>query len=257
VVMMFGLYVVSTVTALVAVGVLGRTVLQGGTDSLLLELPPYRVPPLGQVARVLWDRGLDFLKTAGTVILVASIVLWALLEFPRPEVYSQDFDQAIAAAEQAGDDERVVELLNTRQAEELEASMAGRLGRLIEPAIKPLGFDWKIGIGLIGSVAAREVFVSTLGQVYAAGEADEHSTTLREAMKTQRHRDGSLVYTPLTGLSILVFFMFAIQCFATVATVKQETGGWRWPMFQVAYMTSLAYVSSLLVYQVGSALGFG
>lgn len=255
--MMFGLYVVSTATALIAAGLLGRFVFRGETPSLLLELPPYRIPSVKQVARVLWDRGLDFLRTAGTVILVASIVLWGLLEFPKPEAYSQDFDLAITAAEELGDEDSVIELENARKAEELEASMAGRMGRLIEPVIRPLGYDWKIGVGLIGSIAAREVFVSTLGQVYSVGEADEDSDTLREAMRTQRHRDGSPVYTPLTGLSILVFFMFAIQCFATVATVKQEAGGWKWALFQVGYMTSLAYVAALLVYQVGSALGFG
>ena len=163
---------------------------------------------------------------------------------------------AVASAERSGDTDRLAELANQRRAAELEHSFAGRFGRLIEPLIEPLGFDWKIGIGLLGSFAAREVFVSTLGQVYAVGEADESSTTLRESLRSQRRADGSLVYTPLTGLSLLIYFMIALQCLSTVAVVRQETGSWRWVGFQLLYITGLAYFASLITYQVGRLLGF-
>lgn len=254
--MMFGLYLAGTALALAAAGVLGKLVFKGEPQPLLMELPPYRLPPLRDVLRLLWQRTRDFLVTAGTVILMASIVLWAALTFPRTHTHSQDFDQAVATARQAGDENRAGELAHEKRAEEVQNSFAGRLGRVMEPFIEPLGFDWKIGIGLIGSFAAREVFVSTMGQVYAVGEADEESSTLRAAMKAERRRDGSLVYTPLTGMSLLAFFMIALQCVSTIAVVKQESGGWKWPLFQVAYTLVLAYVASLLIYQGGRLLGW-
>jgi ferrous iron transport protein B len=139
----------------------------------------------------------------------------------------------------------------------VEHSIAGRLGHAMEPLIAPLGFDWKIGIGIVASFAAREVFVSTLGIVYGLGEAqDESSTSLRDAMRKDTREDGTPLYTPLSGLSLLVFFVLAMQCMSTLAAVKRETRSWRWPLFQVGYMTALAIGGSLLVYQVGLLLGF-
>jgi ferrous iron transport protein B len=254
--MLFGLYVVATIIALIAAGVLGKYVIKGESQPLLMELPPYRFPPARDVLVLVWGRTRDFLVTAGTVILVASIVLWAALTFPRTDVYSQDYDKAIATAQASGDEDESVRFAHEKRAEELQNSLAGRLGRVMEPFIEPLGFDWKIGIGLIGSFAAREVFVSTMGQVYAVGEADEESATLRAAMKAERRRDGTPVYTPLTGMSLLIFFMLALQCVSTVAVVRQESGGWKWPMFQIAYTLALAYGASLVVYQGGKLLGF-
>jgi ferrous iron transport protein B len=255
--MMFGLYLAGTVIALAAAGILGKLVFKGEPQPLLMELPPYRLPPLREVARLLWGRTRDFLVTAGTVILMASMVLWAALTFPRTQEYSQDYDQAIATAQRSGNENHAAELAHEKRSEEVQNSFAGRLGRVMEPFIEPLGFDWKIGIGLIGSFAAREVFVSTMGQVYAVGEADEESTTLRAAMKAERRRDGSLVYTPLTGMSLLAFFMIALQCVSTIAVVRQESGGWKWPLFQLAYTLVLAYLASLLIFQGGRLLGWG
>jgi ferrous iron transport protein B len=192
------------------------------------------------------------LTEAGTVILVCTIVLWGLLTFPRDQPLSRDYDAAIAAvgAEQAA------ALDAERRGEELRGSYAGHIGRWIEPAIEPLGFDWKIGIGLIGAFAAREVFIATMGVVYSAGEAvDEDSATLRERMRAELRADGSRVYSPLTGLSLLVFFALACQCVSTLAVVKRETGSYRWPAFLLAYMTVLAWVASFVVYQGGRLLG--
>lgn len=249
--MLFGIYIVSTIFGLVAAGVLGKLVIKGKPQPLLLELPPYRFPNPRDVARVVSERLLDFLKTAGTVILIASIVLWALLAFPKTDAPSQDYDSAIATAKVAGQTQKVESIERLKQSEQMKNSFAGRFGKAIEPALKPLGFDWKIGIGLLGSFAAREVFVSTMGQVYAAGERED-SATLKQALEKQRHEDGSPVYTPLMGFSLLVFFMFALQCVSTVAVLKQESGSWRWSGFALIYMTGLAYVSSLAVYQIGS-----
>lgn len=142
------------------------------------------------------------------------------------------------------------------ESEQLKHSYAGKLGHTIEPVIEPLGFDWKIGIGIIGAFAAREVFVSTMGVVYAAGaDADEESTTLRQALRDERTPAGARAYTPLTGLSLMIFFALACQCMSTLAAVKRETATWRWPLFLFAYMTALAWIVSFLVFQVGRLLG--
>jgi ferrous iron transport protein B len=252
------MYLFSTITALCAAWVLSRTVkpLRAKRLPFVIELPPYRLPRLRDVLRHMWERSRLFLSEAGTVILACTIVLWALLSFPRtlPED-APDYDAMIAAA---STDEARAELENQRKGELLRQSYAGRLGHAIEPAIEPLGFDWKVGIGIIGAFAAREVFVSTLGVVYSAGdEVDEESATLRERIREEVREDGSPVYTPLMGLSLMIFFALACQCMSTLAVVKRETGGFRWPLFLFAYMTGLAWIASFVVYQGGRLLGFG
>ena len=229
--LMVGMYLFSTLVALAAAAVLGRTILKGPQVPLILELPPYRLPHWGSVARSMWRKARVFLSEAGRVILVCTIVLWALLSFPN----------------------RAEEDASVR----LRESYAGQLGHAMEPTIEPLGFDWKIGIGLIGAFAAREVFVSTMGVVYGIGDdVDEESVTLREKIRAETHADGRPVYTPLVGLSLLVFFALACQCMSTLAAVRRETATWRWPVFLFVYMTALAWVASFAVYQGGRLLGF-
>ena len=241
--LMVAMYLFSTFIALVAAGVLARTVLKGPRIPLLMELPPYRMPTVSLVLRRMWERSKLFLSEAGGVILVCTVVLWGLLSFPAIEPPADGASEAEVAQWQASS---------------LEQSYGGQLGKAIEPAIRPLGFDWKIGVGMIGAFAAREVFVSTMGVVYGVGEeADEESAPLRDHMKAEVHADGSPVYTPLAGLSLMVFFALACQCMSTLAVVKRETRGYRWPVFMFVYMTALAWVASLIVYQGGLLLGFG
>jgi ferrous iron transport protein B len=143
------------------------------------------------------------------------------------------------------------------RAEELRSSLAGQMGHAIEPVIEPLGFDWKIGVGLIGAFAAREVFVSTMGVVYGVGgEVDEESASLREKIQSEQRSDGTPLYTPLMGLSLMIFFALACQCMSTLGAVYRETKSLKWPVFLFAYMTALAWVASFVVYQGGRALGF-
>ncbi|MCC6748713.1 MAG: ferrous iron transport protein B [Deltaproteobacteria bacterium] len=255
VVLMILTYLVSTLLTLLAAAVLGRTVLKGKRLPLLIELPPYRLPTPRVVALVLWHRVRMFLRTAGTIIVVASVVLWALLAFPREARYSQDYEAAIRAA---GPNSEAAALLRTQQqGERVQQSYAGRVGHFIEPALTPLGFDWKIGIGLVGAFAAREVFVATMGLVYGVGqEVTEKDATLRQALRNQRRPDGRPVYTPLTGLSLIVFFMIAMQCLSTVAVVRQESRSWGWTTFMVGYLWVAAYLASLATYQLGRLLGF-
>jgi ferrous iron transport protein B len=255
--LMVGMYAFSVATALAAAWVMSKTVkpLKAKRLPFLIELPPYRFPRLRDVLRMMWGKSSMFLKEAGTTILACSIALWALLYFPRelPQG-APDYDAMIA---QAPDDAARGDLEAARGAAHLEASYGGRLGHAIEPAIRPLGFDWKIGVGIVGAFAAREVFVSTLGIVYAVGDdADASSAPLRAKLQNARTPDGGVAYTPLVGLSLMVFFALACQCMSTLAVVRRETRGLRWPVFLFGYMTALAWVVSFCVYQGGHLLGF-
>lgn len=237
---MVAMYVFSTFMALVAAAVLGRTLLKGPRVPLLLELPPYRTPRVPTVLRQMWMRARSFLTEAGTTILVVTVILWGLLYFPRYEAPA-----GVTLTEEA------------RSREQLAQSYGGALGRAIEPAIAPLGFDWKIGVGLVGSFAAREVFVSTMGLMYGIGsDLDETSVGLREHMQAARKPDGTPVWTPLTGAALMVFFALSAQCLSTLAVVRREARSWAWPTFLFGYMTVLAWGMSALVVVVGRWVGF-
>jgi ferrous iron transport protein B len=228
-----GMYLLGITVAIIVAWILKHTILNAPPPPFVMELPPYRLPDFGNVAHALLTRTTLFLKRAGTVILAISILLWALIAFPR--------SQGSAGSSQ-----------------QVQNSFAGRAGRLIEPVIKPLGFDWKIGIGLIASFAARETIISTLSIVYNVGESadQKNSGSLVEAMRNAKRPDGSPVWTPLVALSLMVFFLLACQCMSTVAIVRRETNSWRWPLFMVAYMLVLAYIASLITFQGGRLLGF-
>jgi ferrous iron transport protein B len=241
--LMVGLYLFSVFVALVAAWVLGRTMMPGRTIPLILELPPYRLPRLSPTLRMMRLRSGQFLKEAGTVILAATVVLWALLSFPR---VAPDDLAPTSALSQVG----------ASQPPALEDSYAGKLGKTLEPVVRPLGFDWKITTGIIGAFAAREVFISTMALVYGIGEVDDEALPLRERIKQERKPDGSPVYTPLVGLSLMIFFALACQCMSTLAVVKRETRSYRWPGFLFVYMTALAYFFSFIVYQGGRILGY-
>lgn len=258
---LFGMYALSVSAMLLAVAVLRRTVFRGPRPPLVLELPPYRMPLFRNVALATWDRTRSFVKDAGTIILAISIVLWALLSYPSDPAIEARYDalRAEAIAELDGEalDEELSRIDASHLSARMEHSIAGTIGRAIEPVIAPLGFDWRIGVGLIGSFAAREVLVSTLGIVYGVGRgADEENRSLRAALRAARRPDGTPVFTPLVGLSLMVFFVLAAQCMSTVAVVRRESGRWRWAFFLIAYMNSLAYLGSLAVFQCGRALGF-
>ena len=257
------MYLLGIAGALGMAWIFKKTLLRGEPPMLILELPPYKRPMLGAVLRQMWDRSKLFLKRAGTVILGINILLWFLATYPRSSELQQQFDQRHAQWKQAAsnpptsaESETLKRLDQEEAGEKLRQSFAGRLGRAIEPALKPLGFDWKIGIGIVTSFAAREVFVSTLSVVYNVGGDSENTASLAEVMKSERRDDGRKTYTPLTGLTLMVFYVFAMQCVSTVAVVRRETNSWKWPLFQTVYMTSLAWILAFLTYQVGTRLGF-
>ncbi|HEX3773814.1 MAG TPA: ferrous iron transport protein B [Polyangiaceae bacterium] len=262
--LMIAMYLFSTAITLIAAGVLGRTAVKGRRIPLILELPPYRLPSLRGTLKMMLQRASSFLREAGTGILLFTVLLWGLLSFPRPTNQPEIAAPAAAAIHQrvTSDAETIPSAANASsdvangRPTAIEQSYGGRLGKALEPALRPLGFDWKIGVGLIGAFAAREVFVSTLGLVYGIGDAKEDDAPLRDKIRAERRLDGAHAYTPLMGLSLMVFFALSCQCMSTLSVVYRETKSFRWPLFMFTYMTSLAYVASLLVYQGGRLLGF-
>ena len=269
--LMVGMYVFSFAATLLAATALGRTLIQARRVPLILELPPYRVPSARVTLALMWERTRVFVKEAGTVILVATVVLWALLSYPappststappQPEVQSAQDRGAdtptpvgghAASASSASDPHGV----RHQRTAAIENSYAGRLGRALEPVLRPLGFDWKLGVGIIGAFAAREVFVSTLALVYGMDDdSDADPTPLQARIREERRADGSPRYTSLVGLSLLVFFALSCQCMSTLAVVRRETRGWGWPAFLFGYTTVLAWTASFIVYQGGRLLG--
>lgn len=244
-VLMLAMYVLGISVAIVVAFILKRTILKAEPSPFIMELPPYRLPNLRTIVQNMLTRAWLFVKRAGTVILAISIILWALMYFPR---------EVPSPAAQAASSEVEVAL---PESQKLQNSYAGKLGHAIEPVIQPLGFDWKIGVALIASFAAREVLVSTLSIIYNVGkDENEESETLIGAVREAKRPDGTPVWTPLTALSLMVFFVLAMQCMSTVAIVRRETNSWRWPIFMVGYMTVLAYVGALITYQGGKLLGF-
>ncbi|MBV9240414.1 MAG: ferrous iron transport protein B, partial [Acidobacteria bacterium] len=247
--LMLAMYALGIAVAIVVAFLLKRTVLKAPPPPFVMELPPYRLPNLRTVIQNMLTRAWLFLKRAGTVILAISIILWALTYFPRSSQHSAISSQQSAATSVNGD--------ANADSEQIKQSYAGQLGHAIEPAIRPLGFSWKIGVALIASFAAREVLVSTLSIIYNVGkDEDAQSETLVSAVKDAKRDDGTPEWTPLTGLTLMVFFVLAMQCMSTLAVVRRETNSWRWPIFMFGYMTVLAYVGAFLTYHGGKALGF-
>ncbi len=267
VLIIMAMYLLGIVVAVCVAWVLKHTILKSPPPPLVLELPPYRLPSVVNIAQAMRSRAWMFVRRAGTVILAISILLWVLVTFPRlPAPPAQSAQPTNArAAEQGRQADGATAAHEAAQAaapdtkgEQIRQSFAGRLGRLIEPAIAPLGFDWQMGIGLISSFAARETLVSTFSIVYNVADADkgDGSSSLIEAVRNARRPDGRKAWTPLVAVSMMVFFVLACQCMSTVAIVRRETNSWRWPLFMVTYMLVLAYVASFITYQGGRLLGF-
>jgi len=255
-VIILAMYLLGILAAILVALIMKRTVLKAPPTPFMMELPPYRLPDARNVGHALLSRCSIFLRKAGTVILAMSILFWALAAFPRASSTPLLLGEGKAERDLAATQALTPSLSQREKANQIQNSFAGRAGRLIEPVIAPLGFDWKIGVGLISSFAARETIISTLNIVYNVGEDSDNKSSLVDAMRNARRADGSRVWTPLTGLSLILFFLLACQCMSTVAIVRRETNSWRWPLFMVSYMLVLAYVVSLITYQGGLLLGF-
>jgi ferrous iron transport protein B len=225
------MYMLGLTTALLMAWLLKRTLFKGEAPLFLMELPPYKLPGWKTVLLQTWQRSSEFLKRAGTVILAINIILWALMKFPGNATQSKS--------------------------ERLKHSIAGQAGRLIEPVIRPFGMDWKVGIGILGSFAAREIFVSTMATVYNVEDDDDNkaSVSVRDKMRSETDPvTGKPRFSPVSAIALMVFYVLAMQCVSTMAVVRRETDSWKWPAFQWAYMFVLAWVGATLVFQVGRLL---
>ena len=255
-IVLFGLYMLGIVAGLLTALLLKKTALHGPKPMFALMLPEFRRPNLQTVFMQLLGRALIFLKRAGTVIFAVAVVVWALAYYPRSDVIAADLDQqqSLAAANLSGEalNQAMSRFENEAAAAQLEQSWLGRAGKVVEPAFKPLGWDWKVSAAVIAGFPAREVVIAVLGTVYAVGGAADEST-LAARLQAATWPDGRAVYTLPMVIGLLIFYACCLQCAATLAVIRRETNSWQWPLFAWAYMTTLGYVGALLVYQLGTS----
>jgi ferrous iron transport protein B len=242
-IVMFGLYFFGALAAMLTAALFGR--FAGRTRRQLpfyMELPPYRIPSLRSLLLAIWEPARVFVRKVGSIILLTTAILWVAMTMPIRG------DAELAAAGVATGDEVAVVAYN------LEHSVAASVGKAVEPVFEPLGFDWRINVGVLASLSAREVFVATMGQIAAAEDPEDPQQALADMRWTAGPREGQPLFTPATTAALLAFFMFALQCFATVGTLRRETGGWRWPTIAFGYMLALAWVAGWLAHAIVGAL---
>ncbi|MBI1224390.1 MAG: ferrous iron transport protein B [Bacteroidetes bacterium] len=243
-----GLYLMGIVAALGSAWVLKKILKSTEPSWLMMQLPPYRLPVWRNVGITIWEKTSAFVLSAGKVILVASVILWGLASFGPSAKMEAAEAKATLVAQQKNLDETATS--NLVASYKIEASFAGHLGKFIEPVIKPLGFDWKIGIALITSFAAREVFVATMATIYSIGNSDDEGTVHNRLAQARNPATGEKVYNAATSASLLVFYVFALQCMSTLAVVRRETNSWKWPLVQFLFMGLLAYFGSWIAFHL-------
>jgi ferrous iron transport protein B len=256
----FSVYALGIITAIVVVKILRSTRFKGLSSPLVMELPPYRVPTLRSLLLHMWERSWMYLRKAGTIILGISIIMWFLMTFPQKTTYSQDYDNLRQLTESAFNggtisimerDNQLIKYESLKAAEDLEYSVAGRLGAFIEPVLKPLGLDWRLGIAIVAGFAAKEVIVSTMGTIYGVGETEAESEPLRASLAADP------AYSKLKAYAFMVFVLLYMPCMAAMAVFIRETRSWKETLFQIGYTTALAWFMAMLVYQGGKLMGLG
>jgi len=253
---LFSLYLLGMAVAILMAKLFRKYLFKGEASPFVMELPPYRIPTIKGLFIHMWERGVVYLKKAGTIIFFGCILIWFLSNFPWNPRYSKDYDALIQQAQV--NEQLVVQLESEKAFEKLEKSYAGKLGRTIAPIFKPLGFgDWKISVGLVGGFVAKEIVVGTLGTLYSVGEADEESESLRQILQEERRPDGNKLYSPLVAYALMVFVLLYMPCVATIAVIKRETNSWKWPFFAAFYTTAIAWIIAFVVYQGGRLVGLG
>jgi ferrous iron transport protein B len=259
---LFSIYLIGIVLAIITALIMKRIAFSKKEVPFVMELPPYRIPTFRNTSLHMWHKGQQYLKKMGNVILVASILIWALGYFPRHIVYATNYDaqiQNVKSNKQLPDiqkQDKVKYLEVSKESERQEKSYIGQLGHAIEPVIKPLGFDWKMGVSIITGLAAKEIVVSTMGILYQADlKADENSGSLKEEIKAQTHNSGELkgqkVFTPLVSFGFMLFVLIYFPCVAVIAAIKKESS-WRWASFTMVYTTAIAWLVAFATYQIGS-----
>ncbi len=252
-VVLLGAHLIGVFVAIPILLIFKKTIFKGPTPPFVMELPPYRMPTLRNVLTRLWEQSSAFVVRAGTIIFAVSIVIWALSYYPHPDSIGEHYDTLRAQATSA---EEVQALDSEEAGAYLAHSVMGRMGHVCEPVFEPLGWDWRIGVAVVGSFAAREIVVATLGTIFNVGDdVDEESQGLRAVLDRATWPDGRPLFNLPVALSLIVFFALCCQCVSTLAIIKRETGSWGWTIFCFTYMTVLAYVAALLVYQGAMAWG--
>lgn len=256
---MLGIYIFGILLAILMARLFKKFVFKKEDLPFVMEFPPYRTPTLRSIVIHMWEKGKQYLKKMGQIILIASVAVWFLSYYPRNTSYSRDYEGQMAMLEAKPTDsattQQIVELKRLQTIENQQNSYIGHIGRFIEPAIRPLGFDWKIGVSLFTGLAAKELVVSTVGVLYA-GNGEEDTASLSQRLAQDRGLDGKPSFTPLIALSLMLFILIYFPCIAVIAAIKNESGSWRWALFTVLYTTGLAWIASFILYQAGSLLGF-
>jgi ferrous iron transport protein B len=254
-IVLLGLYILGIVAGILTALLLRVTALRGPKPPFALMLPEFRKPNIRTVLMQLWGRVRIFLRRAGTVIFTVAVIVWALAYYPRSDILASELSEQRRQAETtlSGDalSERLRYVEHRAAAEQLAQSWLGRAGQVVEPAFKPLGWDWKVSAAVIAGFPAREVVIAVLGTVYAVGD-DADQATLAQRLKSATWPDGSVVFTLPMVFGLLIFYACCLQCAATLAVIQRETNSWRWPLFAWVYMSTIGYVGALLVYQLGS-----
>ncbi len=277
---LFGIYLFGILLAGLVAWILKKTMFKINTIPFVMELPPYRVPPLKSVLKQTWFKGEQYLRKMGTTILIASIIIWVLGYFPRGEKLEHQFQAKVetvknyfsATVSKVNEDKQQLNILTANYHQQLDSlnrelqlqkqeySMIGRIGKFIEPAIAPLGFDWRMGVSLVAGSAAKEVVISTMSVLFAGDPSDETNQTLVKRLQTATYNSGDKkgepVFTPLIAISFMLFILIYFPCVAVIAAIKNESGKWKWPLFLAVYTTLMAWGVSFLVYQVGTLLGY-
>jgi len=252
---LFSIYMIGiAIAALIAI-LFKKTIFKSHEIPFVMELPPYRIPTLRNTTRHMWFKGAQYLQKMGGVILVASIIIWALGYYPRDIKYSTNYDEQIELLQKNNSFEskqEIAYLISQRNSEKQAKSYIGQIGHFIEPVMRPLGFDWKMSVSLLSGVAAKEIVVSTMGVLYQAN--DEETESLVYKLQTERGKDGELVFTPLIAFAYLMFILIYFPCIATIAAIKKEAGHWKWALFTVFYTTFLAWSLSFIIYKVGTLI---
>ncbi len=277
--MLFAIYIIGIAVAVLSAVILKKTIFKSGDVPFVMELPPYRRPHLNTTSKHMWEKGIHYLKKIGGVVLAASVIIWSLGRFPDSVDYSKNYDNIISSIknkyenrlkENSGKPEEIEMIKKSRdneisaverekESERLEKSFIGMIGRFIEPVITPLGFDWKMGVSLATGFAAKEIVVSTMGVLYHTGsDVNEESTSLINSIRDQRYkngpREGEKVITPLTAFGFMIFVLLYFPCIATIATIRRESGSWKWALFSAFQTTAVAWLFSFLVYTIGSRI---
>lgn len=258
---LFGLYITGILLAVISARLFKRFMFREEDTPFVMELPPYRMPTMKSVGIHMWDKSQQYLKKMGGVILLASIIIWFLGYFPQNKEREAAFDNKVAQVESLFEnkaitenekDEKIEEIEDLRNVEHQENSYIGKIGKTVEPIMKPLGFDWKISVSLVSGMAAKEVVVSTLGVLYTGDSENQES--LQNRILNEEYADGTPVFTPLVVVSLLLFVLIYFPCVATIAAIKEESGSWKWGVFSIIYTTFLAWFVSFLVFQIGSLI---